>query len=90
LKSGDLMGDAAGVLGVLDVDVRGDARGDERGERTAVIGVGAGRVRGVKLPGVRKKLLLALPGDALGEEDGMGDPETDVSSDRRRCDSELT
>ena len=63
------MGDAAGVLGVLDVDVRGDARGDERGERTAVIGVGAGRVRGVKLPGVRKKLLLALPGDALGEED---------------------
>ena len=84
------MGDAAGGLGVLVVDVRGDARGDERGERTAVIGVGAGRVRGVKLPGVRKKLLLALPGDALGEEDGMGDPETDVSSDRRRCDSELT
>ena len=73
-----------------------DALGD-RGERGTVIGDGAGRATGdpgvrlEKVPGVMKTLRLrfALPGDALGDV-GVGDPDTLVSSERKRCDKDLT
>jgi hypothetical protein len=75
---------------MLSIERLDDGRGD-RGDRIAEIGVGAGRDTGepgVNVPGVRKKLRV---GEAAGEADpGIGEPDMDDSSDRNRCDNDLT
>jgi len=79
------------LIGEMPSIERFEEAGGERGERIAVIGVGAGRDTGepgVNVPGVRKKLRL---GEAAGEADpGIGDPDMDDSSERKRWDKVLT
>ena len=74
-----------------EYDVERDERAGDRGDAGNVIGVGNGRRTGddIALCGVKNKLRALVLGDGGGPppngDDGMGDPDTLVSSDRRRA-----
>lgn len=84
-----------GLFGLIGETAERDERG-VRGDAGSVIGVGNGRRTGddIALCGVTKKLRAPVLGDGgrppTSDEDGAGDPDTLVSSDRKRALNDFT